>query len=178
MTALDRSLFFALYHLAGRSRIGDFLIVFLGEYLIYPVLLAFLAMAYRSYRRGAFAGAQPYMVAICSAVVARLGVTSLIRFWYHRPRPFLALALPHLLSDGAYSFPSGHTIFMFALAATTYFFNRKLALVLYAAGLLMGLARVAGAVHYPSDILGGAILGVAIGALVPWRLKRYGTRPV
>jgi len=63
------------------------------------------------------------------------------------------------LSDSSYSFPSGHTIFIFALATAVYFFHKKLGYFLYFSGLLIGLARISGGVHYPSDILGGIILG-------------------
>jgi undecaprenyl-diphosphatase len=43
------------------------------------------------------------------------------------------------------------------------FVNKRLAYFLYTAGLIVGIARVAGGVHYPSDILGGIILGIIIG---------------
>ena len=115
----------------------------------------------------------PYFVAILSASVARFGVGSLIRFFYHHPRPFITLSLAHLINDNTYSFPSGHTIFMFGLATATYFFNKKLAYFLYASGLVIGLARIVGGIHYPSDILGGIMLGILIGFIVYKLWKRY-----
>ena len=109
-----------------------------------------------------------------AALVARFGVAELIRFAYHRPRPYVALRIPHLLSDSAYSFPSGHTIFLFALAVAVYGIHKKFAYWLFAAGVLIGAARVAAGVHYPSDILGGAVLGTLTGYLVFFVLwKKY-----
>jgi len=82
-------------------------------------------------------------------------------------RPFIALNLPqHVLTDHSYAFPSGHTAVVFTLATATHFFNKKLAYFLYASGLVIGLARIAGGVHYPSDIAGGIILGIFIGFIV------------
>lgn len=163
---IDQSLFFVLYNLAGHTSFGDFLIVFFGEYFLYPVLVIFAWFVYQSWRKGDATRTYRYVVAGLSAIIARFGVASFIRLFYHRPRPFLALSLPHLLNDTAYSFPSGHTIFLFALATATYFFNKKLAYFLYISGAIIGLARVAGGVHYPSDILGGAVLGILTGIVV------------
>jgi membrane-associated phospholipid phosphatase len=54
--------------------------------------------------------------------------------------------------------------------------NKKLAYCIYALGVIIGLARVAGGVHYPSDIVGGAVLGICTGYIVvkAWKyLSRY-----
>lgn len=161
MNAIDTSLFFALYNLAGTSRWGDHLIVFFGEYFIYVALLVLAYFLYRDYKQSDFLRLKLYLFALAAALFARFGIASFIRLFIHRPRPFLALSLSHLINDSTYSFPSGHTIFMFALATAVFFFNRKLAYFLYASGLLIGLARVAGGVHYPSDIVGGIVLGIA-----------------
>jgi undecaprenyl-diphosphatase len=107
-----------------------------------------------------------YVVAVLGALVARFFIGSSIRFFYHRPRPFLALHIPHLLTETSYSFPSGHTIFLFALATGIWFVNKKQSYVLFVLALLVGLARVAAGVHYPSDIAGGIILGVLTAVLV------------
>jgi len=147
--------------------VWDFLIVFFGEYFMYVVLAIFVFVAYRSYKKTKNGGAlKPYFWAIIAAIVARYAVTPAIRFFYHHLRPFVALSTSHILTDTAYSFPSGHTIIMFALAGATYFFNKKFSYFLAATGLVIGIARIAGGVHYPSDIIGGIVLGIAIGAVV------------
>ena len=173
MNTIDLSLFFALYNLAGHSKTADFFIVFLAEYFIYITLFIYAFIIYRTYRFKPKIETAPYFAAIFSALVARFGVGSLIRFFYHHPRPFITLSLAHLINDNTYSFPSGHTIFMFGLATATYFFNKKLAYFLYASGLAIGLARIAGGVHYPSDILGGIMIGVLTGYAVYKLWQRY-----
>jgi undecaprenyl-diphosphatase len=174
MAAIDNFFFFAIYKLSDISRWIDLVIIFFGEYFLYIAILVFIYFAYRIYKKGKIKLLRLYVLAVFSALVARFGVASIIRFFYHMPRPFVALSLPqHLINDTAYSFPSGHTIFIFALATVTYFFNKKLAYFLYVSGFLIGLARIAGGVHYPSDILGGIVLGVIVGVIFYLPFKNH-----
>lgn len=170
---LDQNLFFVFYSFANRSPLGDFVIVFFAKYFLYAVLLVFGFCAYKNWGGDKIQKIYPYAIAILAAIIARFGVAEIVRFFYHRPRPFIALELPHLINDTAYSFPSGHTIFLFALATVTYFFNKKLAYFLYISGIVIGFARVTSGVHYPSDIFGGAILGTLTGFLIYKFWKQY-----
>ncbi|MDP2705336.1 MAG: phosphatase PAP2 family protein [Patescibacteria group bacterium] len=165
-TNLDKSIFFFFHNLSGKSVIADGLIVFLGEYFIYVVGIIFVWVAFLDFRKIGFEPIVDYAVAVIAALTAKLVVGWGIESFYYNSRPFVELSLPHLLTDFSYSFPSGHTIFIFALATSVFFFNRKFSYFLFASGLLIGLSRVAGAVHYPSDIAGGMILGTVVGLLV------------
>lgn len=171
--SIDLSAFGFLHNLAGQSAWVDAVIVFLGEYLAYLVVLAMLIGAFRAYRAGKAGKALAYATAVVSGLAARFVVAGGIRFFYHRPRPFVALDLPHLLTETSYSFPSGHAIFFFALAAGVSATNRCFGAWLYVAAILIGLGRIAAGVHYPSDILGGAILGILIGYVGAWLYRTY-----
>lgn len=166
MASVDISLFYWIHSLAGRSTLLDAVIVFFATYLIYVVIVGMVCLVAHAWYMRKREKSLGYLVALAAAVAARFVVASGIRISYERPRPFLALGISHLLTDSAYSFPSGHTIFMFALATVTYRYNKTLSWLLAATGLLIGLARVAGGVHYPSDILGGIVLGILIGLVV------------
>ncbi len=166
MYTIDLSLFYTIFNLSGHSVWLDWLIILVGEYLLYLLLLVVAYCIYQDFRACHPRKVYDYCIALTAALIARFGVAEVIRLFYHRPRPYLALHLPHLLSDTAYSFPSGHTIFLFALATSMLFVNKKLARWLYVAGIAIGLARVAAGVHYPSDIIGGMILGILTGYLV------------
>jgi len=74
------------------------------------------------------------------------------------------------------SFPSGHTAsaFAFAAAVTTDF--PHLSLPLYGLAMLVGYDRVLMGVHYPSDVMGGAVLGLAVGTVVREASLRLGPR--
>lgn len=174
MHTLDLNLLYWLNSFVGKSAQQDFLIMFFASYLLYIVLAGFVYSAY-IYRSKQHTIA-PYIAALVSALLARFVVAESIRFLYHHPRPFVELGIPHLITDLSYSFPSGHAIFMFTLATAVYFFNKRLAIWLYIAAVCTGVARVAAGVHYPSDILGGAVLGIVCGMLfyaIYGSLKKY-----
>ncbi len=65
------------------------------------------------------------------------------------------------------SFPSTHTIFVFAIAVSLWLSDlKKFAGPLIVLAIVLGLSRIAVGVHYPFDILGGAILGIVIPVIV------------
>lgn len=170
--ALDIQLLNILNNLAWQSRIFDTLIIFLAEYLQYLLIIVFLLLLYFSgyAKRGKI---RIFGVTIISIVIARFGLTELIRFFYHRPRPFLVLQAHKLLSnsdwfysDKEWSFPSGHSAFFFAMATATYCYNKKWGIGFFIAVALMNISRIVAGVHYPSDILGGAIIGIVVAYIV------------
>ncbi len=69
----------------------------------------------------------------------------------------LTLTIPGI-NDG--SFPSGHTAAAFGLASSLWLHKRKTGWLYLFLALAVGAARVLAHVHYPVDILGGALLGI------------------
>lgn len=162
---LDVKLLFVLNNLAGQSRIFDALTIFLASYLRYFLVVAFLLFLYFS----AYSRREKlylFWVTTISIIVARLGITEIIRFFYHRPRPFLVYQLHPLISENKWSFPSGHSAFFFAMATAIYFYNKKLGIGFFIAAILMNISRIVAGAHYPSDILGGMIVGVIVAYVV------------
>lgn len=64
-----------------------------------------------------------------------------------------------------FSFPSAHTHFAFAAATVIFMRYRKIGICCYILAVIMGLSRMYLYVHYPTDIIAGAILGIALGIL-------------
>ena len=104
--------------------------------------------------------------AVFSCLLA-YGVTELIKTFFPTLRPFqfdgalpLTLTVP---TDGA--FPSSHTAIGFALATTIIKHDKKgWVLYIIMAGFV-GVARIMAHVHYPIDIIAGAVIGVVISRL-------------
>ena len=166
MANLDIKLLYLLNDFAGKSEIFDRVIIFLANYLQYPLVALFLVAVYFGFISKSGRGRMLWTV-LLSAAIARLGITELIRFFYHRPRPFLVYNDIHpLISINEYSFPSGHAAFFFALATAIYFYNKRWGAWFFIAAILISISRVIAGIHYPSDIIGGAIIGVAVGYLV------------
>ena len=84
----------------------------------------------------------------------------IIRALYHRVRPISVDAVHQLVTNDAWAFPSGHAAFFFALATGVLLYNKKLGTLYYIFAALMGLARIFIGVHWPTDILFGAALGM------------------
>ena len=70
---------------------------------------------------------------------------------------------------GDSSFPSGHTLEAFAMAAAVSFLfsRRKIIFTAYAWAVVVAYSRMALGVHYPTDVLAGMIIGTLIGWVVP-----------
>lgn len=97
--------------------------------------------------------------ALALALVIGLDHASLIS----RPRPFVDLSItPLVLHAADSSFPSDHTLLGVALAAPLLWYRPRLGVWLFLWALLVGLARVAVGIHYPSDIVGSAVIAVLL----------------
>lgn len=169
---MDLTVFYFFNNLANVSGWGDWLIVFCASFLQYAVAAVLFVWIYRRYQTDR-QRAKEFSIVILAPVIARLGVVEIIRFLYHRPRPYVTHAVHQLVSDTAWSFPSGHATFFFALATMVYLRNAKLGWLLFFAALIISLGRVAAGIHYPSDILGGAIVGIGIAILTDRLAKRF-----
>ena len=70
------------------------------------------------------------------------------------------------------SFPSDHATGAFAIAVAIWLYDRTIGTVFLVIGVLVGFARVYVGVHYPGDVLGGAILGAAVALVLRWKPLR------
>ncbi|MEW6511499.1 MAG: phosphatase PAP2 family protein [Bacteroidota bacterium] len=66
------------------------------------------------------------------------------------------------------SFPSSHAVNNFAVATVFASYYRRWVWWFYGWAAIVALSRPAVGVHYPSDILGGAIIGFLVGLCVVW----------
>ena len=90
----------------------------------------------------------------------------------HRyPEPHALVSVPH-----SSAFPSGHTTTSFACATVLSAFVPRAAPAFYLLALAIGFSRIYVGVHWPFDVLGGIVAGVATGVAIT-ALRRRGASP-
>ncbi len=90
----------------------------------------------------------------------------LLKDWLKRPRPLTDPAALLIEMPTSYSFPSGHTLIAFCAAATLLVFMPRVGGVAVLLATLIGISRVYLGVHYVSDVIFGAIIGVGLSYLI------------
>ncbi|MES2803823.1 MAG: phosphatase PAP2 family protein [Bdellovibrionota bacterium] len=162
---LDHSLFYLINTSLANSWFDTFfplwtnfhkLQIFL--YLIAPVLLIY------TYWKARGKG----LALVISAVLMTTALDQFIRIIkpvFNRPRPFVTENLPFEVifrgdPQGGLSFPSGHAADGFFIAVFLGLYFPKLRWLFLTLATLTAYSRVYCGVHYPSDVLGGAVLGI------------------
>lgn len=77
--------------------------------------------------------------------------------------PSVTLLIPY---PSEYSFPSGHTLNGFTAATVFFLYYKKAGIIAYIFAGLIAFSRMYLFVHYPTDILGGIVLGVFDGVFI------------
>jgi undecaprenyl-diphosphatase len=177
---IDIAIFYFLNNLAGVSPLTDAIILFFAEYLAYILIVIFFSLLiYLFYKKFNYIS---LMVNSFLSTAISMGLLSIIHLLYHRARPFLTYQVHHLnwwpLTETGYSFPSKHVTFFFALATAVYLYNKKWGIWFFIASILMGVARVAAGVHYPSDILGGMIIGIFVAYVIYYFAEKRRTKKI
>lgn len=135
---------------------NDFFVTFLASFLIWFMVLGFLAIWIIGKRLKT-----NQVVHVMYSVAIAWFASELLKFVTPTLRPFqvngaspLTLTIPTTSA-----FPSAHTAIAFGLAAAVLTHSRKLGLAFLVLAVAVGVGRVLGNVHFPVDIAGGAILG-------------------
>lgn len=156
----------AIFYLFNHSLSVDFLDKFFSIltnvnnwYIAYIILLGI------SFTKGGMRGKIAVVLIILLIIVTDQLGHKLIKEIFQRIRPCndLADVLTPLGCNGTYSFPSNHALNNFAAATFFYRLFPKLKWILFITAFIVSLSRVYLGLHYPSDIIGGAIIGSAFG---------------
>ena len=93
-----------------------------------------------------------------------------------RPRPYdLDTTLSHLLAWGHmstdFSFPSGHTLASFEASVALMCHHKKWGIAAFVLAVLVGISRLCLLVHYPTDVIFGALMGSALALFSVWAVS-------
>ena len=117
------------------------------------------------------AGTAVLLSLLCGMIVGNLCLKNLVM----RPRPcWIDASVPLLIPvPHDYSFPSGHTLAAFETAVSIFLVNRKWGTAFLIFAALIGLSRMYLFVHFPTDVLSGAALGIFIAWFVKKGVEKY-----
>jgi len=162
---MDYCLFEKIHNLAGQWSFLDATGKFLAEYLPYLLVVSILLLFWKKWKI--------LFQVFLAGVVAKFVIVDTIRFIWPRPRPFVEHDVSLLIEklDQA-AFPSGHTALFFSLSTVVYYYHKKAGILFFIASFLMALSRIFVGVHWPSDILGGILVGIFSGWLVVKTFKK------
>ena len=91
-----------------------------------------------------------------------------------RPRPYtIDTSVVPLIFPSEYSFPSGHTSSSFAAACAIFMYHKKSGIAAFIVAAMIAFSRMYLFVHYPTDILGGIVLGTVSAIIVKYGMKKF-----
>jgi len=113
------------------------------------------------------------------SILMTVSVSTMLKYIVNRPRPYTTYSdIQKLSSDFTPSFPSGHTTSAFCTATSLSLMYPKWYIIVpaYSWATLVGYSRMHMGMHYPSDVLAGAILGTGL-SIIGFKVQRWVGRP-
>jgi undecaprenyl-diphosphatase len=177
MNRFDAGIIQSLNHFAHKSAVADHAIALVADNMLLTGALMMSVFWWAWFRDNETEARQRRLVvsaillAAFGLFVAR-GLAILLPFRL-RPlwEPSLQFQVPYGVDTQTLltwsSFPSDHAVFFFVLATAMFFLSRRLGIAAFAyVFFVVCLPRVYMGLHYPSDILVGALLGIGIACLL------------
>lgn len=172
---------FAFFHNLQAGPLGGFFSVFfkgitiLGEDGLFLIFLSIFLLLFKKTRK---AGAAMLFAVTIGAIFTNVTIKPLIA----RPRPYVFYEGKDVWEwwkaagstlESEFSFPSGHTTAaMSAMTGLFFVGNKKYSWAAFIFAVLMGMSRIFLCVHFPSDILGGFVIGFVAGLISSLIVKK------
>ncbi|OPA77676.1 phosphatase PAP2 family protein [Paenibacillus selenitireducens] len=166
---LDYQVFQWINDLAGKGTFLNPIMRFFAEDAQYFLFLGILVYWFTRTRDHRIMVAE----ALISAAVG-LGISGLIGDFFYRDRPFITHSVHQLIQHAANaSFPSDHATAAFAIAMAFFLGRRREGKLWLVFAGLIAFSRVWTGVHYPTDVMAGAGLGILSACGIHMLLTRW-----
>lgn len=177
MLVLNQKILLALHNLVRNEGPLRNIVHWIADSLdVWVIALLLLWFLYRAWKKHTTSGRlicfscfhEVIMVMVTGGLA--WGAAGLVKILVNTARPFAVQALeivPLFVPGDPWGFPSGHTALFVALGIIAWFHDRTVGTLAIVAAVLIGVTRIMAGVHFPLDILGGAIIaGIVVGALM------------
>ena len=137
-------------------------ITHLGSFGIFWIILGFAFAFTKKYRK---CGINMLLGMLIGLIIGNMILKNAVM----RERPcWIAENIPMLIAiPKDYSFPSGHTMSSVIASLTIFHEDKKIGTIALILAFVIAFSRMYLFVHFPTDILGGAVMGAVIGVITP-----------
>jgi undecaprenyl-diphosphatase len=165
---MDTALFYDINR-GIHSPLLDTFMIFITEKAYIPILLLMMPAFVKDVKKTAIV----FLLCVIALVIGDVS-SNMLKHIFERPRPCHTLIGVRILvgCGDSFSMPSSHSVNAFAVVATFSHFFRKTAIPMFAIAIAIAFSRIYVGVHYPSDVLAGAVWGGAVaGGVIFLSLK-------
>jgi undecaprenyl-diphosphatase len=185
---IDHSTFSLVNGFVGNSPSADHIILFIRDSYVakgLPAMMIWWGLWFRHTDQPAILVRQRLLAVLAVSIAAIVAGRLLALTLPFRDRPIhspeidvvLPLSMPPSVLQGWSAFPSDHAVLFFALAAGIYLVHRWLGLLLFFhAAIVVSLPRIYSGLHWPGDIVVGALIGISITLFLVPHLTRLFAR--
>ena len=167
---IDLAIMYSIYTIGGNAILdaAAVLLSHIGSFRLGIITVGILLMLKKETRQIAYI---LFAAALLSGILVYI-----IKEITARPRPFIELGLTEadiLIHTNPYrSFPSGHTAAAFAVASVVAYYLKRWVIPAAIVACIAGFARIYLLVHYPSDVIAGAAIGIGVTLTIIWIFEK------
>jgi len=174
MITIDENIFLWINGLAGKVAFFDWLLKGIANDYFIIVSLCLVLLALWVWGSDAIQRDRNQKAVICASLSLGIaqGFVSTCNIYCFRPRPFTELPTNLLFYQPTdSSFPSNSVAIIFAITCAILLANKKVGLILLLLACLHAFSRVYVGIHYPFDVIAGALGGALIAFIVTKVIK-------
>ncbi|MEH6852745.1 Undecaprenyl-diphosphatase [Bacillus sp. 491mf] len=164
---MNYTIFHWINNFAGSSALLDKVMIFITNSAPYVTMILMFSLWFSNSQKEEAIRKQYTVLYTALSVCIALLLNVLIHALYNHPRPFVTYHVHKLVPHAAdSSFVSDHAVLVFSIAFTMILRGEAWKNIALLWAILVGISRIYVGVHYPADIIGGAVLSFVTSALV------------